>query len=331
MTLFGDVASNYVQVRTQQKRIELVRANVELQRGILKIAQRRFEAGAKNELDVAQANSNLDQTESQIPQSQLILRQACNRLCVLLGVPPLDLEKRLGTGPIPTAPAEVVVGIPADLLRRRPDVRRAERLAAAQAEEIGIAETALYPSLTITGTIGWQADKAAKLFHNDALNGSVGPAFKWDILNYGRIVNNVRLQKAEFERLVTAYQATVLQANSEAENGLTRFLHAQEVARLLDRSVLNSQKAANIVARQYKERDVDFNRIALIEQTLVQQQDLQAQAHGEIAQGLIQLYRSLGGGWETPLPPRAPENLPEAAPAAAESTEAPVPVMPEQR
>jgi len=301
VTLLGDVASNYVQVRTLQTRIELLRANAELQRGILKIAERRFEAGSRNELDVAQANSNLDQTESQIPQLQVALRQACNRLCVLLAVPPFDLEKQLGETPIPNAPTEVVVGIPADLLRRRPDVRRAESLVAAQAEQIGIAQADFYPAFAINGTLGWDANSFSRLFSNNSLSGNVGPAFQWNILQYGRILNNVRLQEAGFQRLVTQYQNTVLQANAEVESALVRFLRAHERAALLDRSVVSAQKAVDIVSRQYKEGDVDFNRIALIEQTLVQQQDLQTQAHGEIAEGLIQVYRALGGGWETSI------------------------------
>ncbi len=329
VTLLGDVASNYVQIRTLQQRIQLVRANIELQRGILSIARRRFEAGARNELDVAQASGNLHQAESQIPQLQIALRDACNRMCVLLGVPPLDLEKRLGEGGIPTAPKEIIAGIPADLLRRRPDVRRAERLAAAQAERIGIAEAALYPMIGIDGTLGWRGRDLSHLFTSNSLTGSIGPAFQWDILHYGRIRSNVRLQEARFQELVARYQDTVLRAGAEVESAMVRFLQAYEVARLMDRSVASAQKAADIVAKQYKEGDVDFNRIALIEQTLVEQQDRQAQAHGEIAQGLIQVYRAAGGGWEAPIPERSFEEIPAASPiewsTPEEATTAPMP------
>jgi NodT family efflux transporter outer membrane factor (OMF) lipoprotein len=299
----------------------LVRANVELQQGILTIARRRFEAGAKNELDVAQASSNLDQTDAQIPRLQVGLREACNRMCILLGVPPLDLERRLGESPIPTTPKEVVVGIPADLLRRRPDVRRAERLAAAEAEQIGIATAAFYPIFGLRGTLGWQAEALPQLFTSNALNSSVGPALQWNILQYGRLRNNVRFHEARFQELVATYQTAVLRANAEVENAIVRFLRAQEAARLLDRSVVNAQKAADIVAKQYKEGDVDFNRVALIEQTLVDQQDLQTQAHGEIVQGLIQVYRAVGGGWETAIPERSLDEIPAAQPLDLDTTE----------
>jgi NodT family efflux transporter outer membrane factor (OMF) lipoprotein len=315
VTLLADVATNYVQARTLQKRIELLRANVTLQQTIVTTARRRFEAGSKNELDVAQAESTLAQTESQIPQSQIALRESCTRLCILMGVPPTDLEKQLGAGPIPVPPPEVVVGIPADLLRRRPDVRRAERLAAAQAERIGIAEADFYPAIGFRGTLGWQANSFPELFSSQAFNSAVGPGFQWDLLNYGRILNNVRLQDANFQALVASYQNTVLQANGEAEDAIVSFLRAQEAARLLDRSVASAQKAESIVARQYKEGEIDFNRLTLIQQNLVQQQDLQTHAHGEIARGLIAVYRALGGGWEVPVSQtegeEAPATLPE--------------------
>lgn len=310
VTLLGDVAGTYVQIRTLQQRIQLLRSNVELQRSILSIARRRFEAGARNELDVAQAGSTLDQTESAIPQLQAELRDVCNRMCVLLGVSPLDLEKRLGEGPIPTAPQEIIVGIPADLLRRRPDVRRAERLVASQAERIGIAQSDLYPAIGINGTLGWQARELSDLFTSRRFGGSFGPAFQWDILHYGRIRNNVRLQEARFQELAASYQNTVLRAGAEVESAMVRFLRAHDVARLMDHSVANAQRAADIVAKQYQEGDVDFNRIALIQQNLVDQQDRQARAHGVIAAGLIEVYRAVGGGWEAPIPERSLDDIP---------------------
>ena len=168
--------------------------------------------------------------------------QAVIRLCILMGMPPEDLTKQLGIGPIPIAPATVVAGIPADLLRQRPDVRRAERLAAAQAEQIGIAEAALYPIFSIDGTLGWQAGNFSQLFTPGALSSSVGPAFSWQILNYGRIVNNMHYQDAKFRELVVAYQAAVLQANAEVEAGMSVFLHAQERTVHLDTSVACAKK-----------------------------------------------------------------------------------------
>jgi NodT family efflux transporter outer membrane factor (OMF) lipoprotein len=347
VTMLGDVAANYVQLRTLEHRIELVRGNVELQTRVLALAQRRFEEGQTNELDADQARSNLAQTEADIPQLQYELRQTCNRLCILLGMPPCELEKQMSAAPIPVVPAGVVVGIPCDLLRRRPDVRRVERQAAAQAEQIGIAETDLYPAFSITGVMGYQAENLPELFTPKAFTGAVGPGFQWNILNYGRIRNNMRLQDAKFQALVVAYQDTVLRANEEAENGIAAFLRAQERSALLETSVSNAQKAVQIVVRQYDAGGVDFNRVAVIEQSLVQQQDLWVRSYGDIARGLIQVYRALGGGWEAfaegaegvpeaPLPPVPPPSgggpesgkQPQAAPAGPAAPVPPAPTAP---
>jgi outer membrane protein TolC len=298
---------------------------MELQARMINIAERRLRAGSRSAVDCHQARSNLAQTEAQIPQLRLAMREACDRLCVLLGESPTALEKELGAGPIPSAPPVIAVGIPADLLRRRPDVQRAERLAFAQGEQIGIAEAELYPMFAINGAIGVESDRLGELFTSRALTGTVGPVFQWNLLNYGRIRNNVRVQDARFQARVAAYQETVLRANAETEDGLAMFFSAQERAVMLDKSVASAHLAADLIAKDYQSGAADFNRVALIEQNLVQQQDLQAQSHGEIAQGLIQVYRALGGGWQVP-PGEAvaaqaavsvPSGQPHAAPPAA--------------
>jgi NodT family efflux transporter outer membrane factor (OMF) lipoprotein len=298
VTLLGDVASNYVQLRTLEQQIAYARFNVELQRQTLTIVDARFRAGTTGELDVHQSRSTLAQTEAQIPELEISARQATNRLCILMGIPSQDLQGRLGTAPIPTAPTDVAVGIPADLLRRRPDVRRAERNAAAQSAQIGIAEADFYPAISIVGTIGYSAEEFPNLFRQAAFNGTIGPAFDWKILNYGRILNNVRVQRAKFEALVTDYQQTVLNADREAENGLATFLRSQTRTRFQSESVDRAEKAVKLGLVQYQAGTVDFTRITQLEQNLVLQQNTLAQARGEIAQGLIQIYRALGGGWE---------------------------------
>jgi len=327
VTLLGDIAATYVHIRTLETRIEFVQQNISEQRKIAGIVrqlhelgdprpERRFEQPRR--YHVEQIESILAQTESHVPQLEIELREAYNRLCVLLGIPARDLQQELQGGRIPTAASEVVVGIPADLLRRRPDIRRAERQVAAQAEQIGIAEAELYPSFTIVGTLGYSAPEFQRLFSNQAFNSAIGPSFQWNILNYGRIRNNVRLQDARFQELLVTYQHAVLRANAEVENGLVRFLRAQDRAAALDRSVAHMQRAVAGIEMARELRGADANQIAIITQTKVQQQDLQAQAHGEIAQGLIQVYRALGGGWEvqyisgeaTQIPPSSDSPLP---------------------
>ena len=325
VTLLGDVATNYVQMRQYQEQISLAKHNVKLQDDVLKIIQARFKFGRANELDVDQAQSTLSQTAAQVPAFEILLRQAQDRLCTLLGIPPTDLQARLGQQLIPTAPTEAVVGIPAQLLERRPDIRRAERAAAAQAQQIGIAQAALYPHISITGTLGYSAFNASQLFTNDAFNASIGPSFQWNILNYGRISNNVRLQDAKFQQTLLDYRTAVLNANQEAEDGLITFLRAQERTKLLTQSVAAADTAYRIVVSQYRAGTVDFNRVDTIEQNLVQQQDLQAQARSQIATGLIQVYRALGGGWQIRLGQGAASPLPQPTPAPTGGQRAPVP------
>ena len=203
VTLLADVATNYVQYRVAQQRIKIARDNVRIQEGVLALAEEKFRVGTTTRLDVEQARTVLEQTRSTIPSLQIALGQANDTLCTLLGMPPRDLEPELGPGPelgsnpMPNTPAWVATGIPADLLRRRPDVRSAERKVAAQSAQIGVAEAALYPTIAINGFIGWDAADFTKLFETKSFIGAVFPSFSWNILNYGRIKNNVRLQDGQ--------------------------------------------------------------------------------------------------------------------------------------
>ncbi|MCE9567357.1 MAG: efflux transporter outer membrane subunit [Planctomycetes bacterium] len=298
VTLLGDIATAYVQLRTQEQQLEYLKTNVKLQRDTLSIAKAQFKGGQVSELDPDQSQSTLSQTESQVPQQEIQIRQTTNRLCVLLGIPPEDLQKRLGAGAIPTAPPEVVANTPADLLRRRPDVRRNEREAASRAAQIGIAEADFYPAISIVGAIGAGSQDISHLFVSQAMTGSIGPSFQWNVLNYGRILNNVRVQDAAFLERVARYQQSVLKANAEVEDGLITFLKAHERVKALIESVKAAEKAVKAAVVQYSNGLIDYNRVDLLQENLVSQQNQLAQAQGEIALGLIQTYKAMGGGWE---------------------------------
>ena len=177
---------------------------------------------------------------------------------------------------------------------------RAERLAAAQCAQIGVAVSDFYPHISIVGTIDYQATRFKDLFSGKALSGSIGPSFNWDILQYGRLLNNVRLQDASFLELVEAYKQAVLNANQEVENGLVTFLKAQERYKWQKKSVDAGKSALDTVQEQWKAGVVDFTRVAQLLQNQVVLEDTLAQVQGEIATGLISVYQGLGGGWETP-------------------------------
>jgi NodT family efflux transporter outer membrane factor (OMF) lipoprotein len=316
VTLISDVAAAYVQYRIFEQQLVYAQENVKLQSGSLKIATDRFNQGQDNKLGVTQGTSLLQQQEALIPTYQNGMRHSSNLLCILLGMPPVDLAAKLGKSPIPETPGEVVVGIPADLIRRRPDVRTAERLVAAQNAQIGVAESDFYPAFFITGSLGYEAKNLSHLFASKSFRGDIGPSFQWNILNYGRILNNVRFQDFRTQELVGAYQQKVLTAAQEVEDGISEYLSAREEIPHLAESVKAVQESVDIVNRQYKEGAVIYTAVFVAEQFLVQQQDLLAAAQGRAAQGLIQIYRAVGGGWEYRL---TEEGTPEPVPMVREA------------
>ena len=304
--LQAEVATTYIQLRELDERLELARKNVALQKDTLAIAKARFEQGVVSQLDVHQAQAILSNTESMIPMLEAMRRVAENRLCTLLGQPPQDLDPVLGpAGKIPDVPPEVVVGIPADLLRRRPDVRRAERLAAAQCARIGIAEAEFYPHIAITGQLAYQAENFSDLFGGRAFTGMIGPGFRWNILNYGRIRNSVLMEDARFRQAILGYQETVLRAAEEAEDMITAYLMEQRRLRALEQATEATAQASQLAVAQYQQGLIDFQRVIDSQRALVQQQDALAESRGKVALNLIGVYKALGGGWEMRRNPSA--------------------------
>jgi NodT family efflux transporter outer membrane factor (OMF) lipoprotein len=307
VTLVAEVGLTYIEIRTLERRIELARANVEIQRSSLELTASRYENGKTTELDVTEARSTLANTQSNVPALESSLRTAKLSLCVLLGRTPSKLDEELAGGSgIPTAPPEVVVGVPAELLRRRPDVRSAERAAAFQSEQIGIATADLFPSISITGSAGMEASTAGgldldKLFDASSFTGTLGVDLDWPILNYGRIMNNIRVQDAAFQEAAVNYQNTVLQAAAEVESALYGFLKAQEQLEYVTESAANTQRSFELSTIQYKEGETEYLRVNIAAANLTRQQDNQASVEGLVAFNLISAYKALGGGWELRL------------------------------
>ncbi len=307
--LQAEVAANYIQMRAYEERLALARHNVELQQETLRIITLRERQGLVTELDVQQATTNLGATEALIPTLVTGHRAAQNRLCILMGEPPHLLAQRVKSpGLIPIPPQAVIVGIPAELLRRRPDVRQAEREAAAQSARIGIAQSDFYPHIAITGTIGLQAEHVSQLFESSSLVGAIGPGISWNILNYGRIANNVRSQDAQFQQAVLNYRDTVLRANEEVENGMVSFLQEQERVKSLDKSTRAAARSVQIAILQYEKGLISYQPLLDSERALVQQQDALAESRGLVGTDLVAVYKALGGGWRARLPAQAPQN-----------------------
>jgi outer membrane protein TolC len=222
-------------------------------------------------------------------------------------------------GVIPIPPQEIVVGIPAELLRRRPDVAQAERMAALQSARIGIAEAEFYPHIGITGTIGVQSENFSHLFDSNSLLGQIGPGFNWNLLNYGRIKNNVRAQDARFQQAVLTYRDTVLRANEEVENGIISFLQEQDRVISLTGSTHAAARSVEIATQQYEKGTIDYQPLLDSERVLVQQQDTLTESRGLVGIHLVAVYKALGGGWQAQQTVVPPET--------AESTTPPVPSL----
>ncbi len=303
VALAAEVARSYVLIRTFEERLLLAQANVVTQEDALRIADVRFQNGAVTELDVQQARAVLGNTEAAIPLLETGLRQTTNALAVLLALTPRDLGDLLkGAAPIPAAPPEISMGVPAELLRRRPDVQRAERLLAAQSALIGVAITDLYPRFTLAGSVGFRtsdlAGSSSDLFDSGNTTGFLGPFFSWNVFNYGRIQNNIRVQDARFQQLLVNYQHTVLSALAETENAIVAYLKAHDRARFLGESVAAAQRSVELSLVQYREGTTDFNRVLDTLDLLFEQQDAATATTGDIATNLIIMYKALGGGYE---------------------------------
>ncbi|TDI92088.1 MAG: efflux transporter outer membrane subunit [Chloroflexi bacterium] len=310
VTLTADAGNLYVVIRTFEERLAIARKNVKIQERSLNIADVRFRNGATTELDVQQAKTLLFSTQATIPALESDLRQTENALSTLLGKPPGHIRQMLGGhGKIPSPPAQIAVGIPADLLRRRPDVRGAELQAAAQSALIGVAKADFYPSVALLGSIGLSATQSSNTtasgksgigewFTGDSLTFTGGPSVTWNIFNYGQISNNVRTQDARLQQLLVNYQNVVLQAAREVEDSSVGFIRAQEQAGFLDESVTAALRSVDLAVIQYRDGAVDYTRVLNTQQSLILQQDQATVARGDIARNLTDLYRALGGGWQ---------------------------------
>ena len=309
VSLTSEVARTFIVLRTSEERLGVARANVKIQNRSLEIADVRFKAGAVTELDVTQARSLLKSTEATIPGFETDVRQAKNALAILLGKLPGEIDAMLGgPGLIPEIPAEVTVGIPTELLRRRPDIRFSERQLAAQSAQIGFAKADLFPHFSLFGTLGFETgdytdnrsndSNASDLFDQDSFTYQAGAGFNWDLFNYGRITNNVRVADARFQELAVNYEDTVIRAAQEVEDAMVGFVKSQDAVFYLADAVKASKRSVELSMIQYREGLTDYQRVLDTQRGLTEQQDNLVFTAGSVGLNLVAMYRALGGGWE---------------------------------
>lgn len=298
VSLYADVALAYVDVRTSQERIRLALENVRTQTGSLKLTQDRNRAGLVGDLDVRQAELNLATTEAFVPTLRQQLAASIHRLGVLLGEHPSALYDDLAdAAPIPLPPERVMVNVPADIVRQRPDIRAAERTLASQTAEIGVATADLYPRFSLMGTFAFDAVSVADWIKGGSIAYGFGPAFRWSLFDGGRIRSNIEVEDAQTEQAVVAYEQTVLDALESVENAIVFYIQENERRDGLQRAVVAAEEATKLVNTLYRTGLTDFQNVLDTERSLFQQQDDHAASQGLVAQDLIDLYRALGGGW----------------------------------
>jgi len=304
VTVLAEVALNYVDLRTLQHRKSIAQGTLNAQKDYLEIIKAKEQAGSITLFDVDQAQSNVEKIQSQIPAFDQQINQVKNRLAILLGLPPgaindeLDQKKLL---PVPSV--RVAVGVPAQVLRRRPDVRGAERKLAAETYRIGVARAELYPKFTLSGTIGIESLSPSSLLNAGSMTFGLGPGVKWNIFAGGRIRQEIEVQNAVQEQALIQYERAILTALEEVENAITAYAQEQLRHRSLRAASQSASRVAERAVSLYEAGDTDYLNVLDAQRTLLGAEEQQAVSEGQITSNLIRLYKSLGGGWT----PEAPE------------------------
>jgi len=299
VVLLADVANNYIEVRSLQSRIRYAEANIAAQRDSFGLTRARFDAGLTSARDVAQAEANLANTEATIPALEASLEATLNILAILLGETPGSLHNELsGLTPIPEPEDGLTLGLPAELLRRRPDIRQAERQLAAQTARIGVAKADLYPTFSLAGVLALQSTSGSDLFDSSSTTWSLVPGLRWNIFSAGKIRNQIRAEEARTQQALLFYERTVLVALGEVESALVAYERQQVRRDHLLRAATSWERAVELADTQYRSGLTDFQSFLDAQRELFSQQDAYATSEGRVVQNLIALNRALGGGWD---------------------------------
>ncbi|HEX5022399.1 MAG TPA: efflux transporter outer membrane subunit [Candidatus Binatia bacterium] len=298
VSLLAEVALNYVEARTLQMQLQVGEENLKSQAETLQLTEWRLAAGLVSVLDAEQARSNLESTRAALPRLRSSIAAAKNRLAVLLGVFPGALEAQLAARrPVPEPPLEIAVGVPAEVLRRRPDVQRAERQLAAQTARIGVATADLYPRFVLPGSIGLEALSTNHLFLSGSRVWSIAGSVSWPVFQGGAIRQNIEVQNALQEQALERYEAALLVALEEVENSLVAYAEEQDRSGALTQATQAAEGAAELAREQYASGLIDFQTVLDAERSVLSLQEQLAQSRGQVAANVISLYKALGGGW----------------------------------
>jgi outer membrane protein, multidrug efflux system len=305
VTLLSEVARNYIELRSFQRQVTIAQANLDAQQETLDLTRIRFNAGLVSDLDVARAEAQVQTTASQIPTFETSIATSIHQLSVLLGQEPNALSAELTPDePIPPAPPAIPISLPSELLRRRPDIRRAERDLAGATARIGAATADLFPRFSLTGSAGLASTKFSKLPNSGSGTWSILPGVTIPI-DFGRIRSNIAVQNAREEQAVTTYEQTVLTSLQEVADSLVAFANEQDRRQKLSAAVDSNQRAVDLADQLYQKGLTDFLTVLQAQRDLYQTQDQLVQSNRDVSSNLVALYKALGGGWEieTETPP----------------------------
>jgi outer membrane protein, multidrug efflux system len=298
VSLLAEVALNYLEARTYQARIDVMESNLKSQDETLQLTEWRNQAGLTDELAVQQAKYNRETTLSELPPLRANLEKSANRIAVLLGEQPGKVhDEIMKQQPIPVAPSDIAVGVPADVIRQRPDVRKAERDLASQTAQIGVATAELYPKFTLNGSIGLEALSVDSLFSAGNQTASGGGLISWRIFEAGSIRQSIKVQTALQEQYLCDYETTVLETLEEVENALVAYAQEQNRKKALIQAVQSAQLVAKLAQYKYQSGLTDFTDVLVAERSLLSLQDDLAQSEGNITMDVVRLYKAFGGGW----------------------------------
>lgn len=297
VSLVAEIALNYIEMRTSQTQLKVAQQNINAQTEIYQLALWRWQAGLTNKLDAEQALSSVQQLTAQLPSFKIKIAQNQHQIAVLLGVTPESLNDQLNNDKtIPSSSLKIAIGVPAEVLRQRPDIRKAERELAAQTAQIGVATAEKYPKFSLSGTIGLEAIKATNLFTTAGLIDSLLGKLTFPIFNAGQIQANIDVQNAKQQQAFASYQVAILNALKEVENALVAITQEQQRLQDLEQAIQTADRAMNLAKAQYEAGLTEFLNVQQTQRTLFSLQDQYASSQGQLSLYVTILYKALGGG-----------------------------------
>lgn len=298
--LQAEVASAYVDYRVAQGQLSLAKRLADFEAELVRLSRIKFEEGATSEVDTRTSETAFQSTLAKLRDYELRARLAMNRISVLTGRPPENLDKELGQGGLPNLPTNLVTGIPAELIRRRPDLREAERTVAAQSARIGVATSELLPAFSVNGNIGVYYSTLGNYASTGSLTGSVGPSIQWNVLNYGRLLAKVRYEDAKFTEAVASLENRTLEAQREVEDAIISYIKSGEIATELTKGAVAARRAMELGVTQYRENTVNYLWVYNLERALAGVLEQLIHTRGQQLHAVVDTYKSLGGGWNIP-------------------------------